>query len=142
MLEAAQADRFERRHDSAVHLRAFHTDLFHRERDFMRDVGREQLRFEILEDHANLWRNVADAKMVERLAGDGDRAMKLAVLEFGHDAIEAFRERGFSRARRTHHANHLAGVLHKAHRSKRGPILAVVGEGDALDPHRVRAGSY
>ena len=41
MLEAAQADGLERRHDSAIHLGAIHADLFHRERDFVRDVGRE-----------------------------------------------------------------------------------------------------
>ena len=39
MLEAAQADRFERRHDSPIHLGALHADLFHRERDLVRDVG-------------------------------------------------------------------------------------------------------
>ena len=138
MLEAAQPDGFERRHDSPIHLGAVHADLFHRERDFVRDVGRKQLRLEILEDHADLRRDVADAKMLERLAGDSDRAVKIAVLEFRHDAIEAFRERRFARARRAHHADRLAGGLREAYRSKRGPVGAVIGEGHAFDRHCVR----
>ena len=111
MLKAAQPDRFQRGHDSPIHLGAVHPDLFHRERDFVRDVGREQLRLEILEDHADLRRDVADPEMLDRLACDANRAVKIAVLEFRDDAIEAFRERRFARARRAHHANHLAGVL-------------------------------
>ena len=139
MLEAAQPDRFQRRHDSPIHLGALHPDLFHRKRDFVRDVGREQLRLEILEDHADLRRDVADPQMLERLAGDEDRAVKIAVLELRHDPIEAFRERRFARARRAHHADHLAGVLHEAHRSKRRPSPLVIGERHSLEP-KLRAG--
>ena len=110
--------------DSAIHLGAIHADLFHRERDFVRDVGREQLRLEILEDHADLRCDVADAKVLERLAGDANCAVEIAVLELRDDAIEAFRQRRFARARRAHHADHLAGVLHEAYRSKRRPVAA------------------
>ena len=51
MLEARESDRFERGSDAARHLLALHPDLLHRERDFMRDVGRKELRLEILKDH-------------------------------------------------------------------------------------------
>ncbi len=117
MLEAAQPDRFQSRHDSPVHLGALHADLLHRERNFVRDVGRKQLRLEILEDHADLRREVAYAEIFEQLAGDLDRAVKLAVLEFRNDAVEAFGERRFARARRAHHADHLAGILGESHPS-------------------------
>ena len=118
MLEAAQTDRLQRRHDPPVHLGALHPDLFHRERDFVRDIGREQLRLEILEHHADFRRDIADAQMLELLARDPDRAMKLAVLELRHDAVQAFRERRFACTRRAHDADHLARRLHEAHRSK------------------------
>ena len=141
MLEAAQPNRLERGNDSPIHLGAIHADLFHRERHFVRDVGRKQLRLKILEDHAHLRRDVADAKMLERLACDFDRAAKIAVLELRDDAIEAFGERGLARARRAHHADHLTGGLHEAYRSKGGTVGAVVGKGDSLDPNCVRTGS-
>ncbi len=141
MLKAAQPDGLQRGNDSPIHLRAVHADLFHCERDFVRDVGRKQLRLEILEDHAHFRRDVADAKMLERLACNTDRAAKIAVLELRDDAIEAFRERGLARARRAHHADHLTGGLHEADRSKGRTVGAVVGERDSLDPNCVRAGS-
>jgi hypothetical protein len=141
MLEAAQPDRLERGHDSPIHLGAFHADLFHRERDFVRDIGREQLRLEILEDHADLRRDLADPQLLERFARDANRAMEIAILELGDDAVDAFRQRRFTRARRAHHANHFARVLREAHRSQRRAILAVVRERDTFDPHCVLAGS-
>jgi len=52
--------------------------------------------------------------LLERLAGDKNCAVEVAVLELRDDAIEAFRQRRFACARRTHHADHLAGVLHEA----------------------------
>src|SRR3984885_16350731 len=117
MLEAAQPDRFERWHDSPIHLGAVHADLFHCEGDFVRDVGRKQLRLEVLEDHADLRRDIADAEMFERLASNSDRAAEIAVLEFRDDAIQAFRERRLAGARRAHHADRLARGLRETYRS-------------------------
>ena len=142
MREAAQAHGLQRGQDSAVHLGALDADLFHRECDFVLDVGGKQLRLEILKDHADLGRDVADAKMLEWLAGDADRAVKIAVLEFRNDAIEAFREGGFAGARRAHHADHLAGVLRETHRSKRGAVGAVISECHSLNRHCVLAGIH
>ena len=133
MPEASQADGFQRRQDSAIHLGAIHADLFHRERDLVRDVGREQLRLEILEDHADLRRDLADAKMLERLAGDKNCAVEIAVLELRDNSVEAFRQRRFARARRAHHADHFACVLHEAHRSKRRPRALVISERHSLN---------
>ncbi len=142
MLEAAQSNGLQRGNDSAVHLGTVHADLFHRESDFVRDVGGKQLRLEILENHSHLRRDVADAKMPERLACNANRAAKIAVLELRDDAIEAFGKRGLARARRAHHANRLTGGLHEAYRSKGGTAGAVVSERDSLDLNGVRAGSH
>ena len=142
MLKAAQSDRFQRGLDSANHLGAVHPDLFHRERDFVRDVGREQLGLEILEDHADLRREVADPEMLDRFACYANRAVKIAVLELRDDAIEAFRERRFASARRAHHANHLAGVLGEAYRSKRRSAGVMIRERHSLNRHCVLVGVH
>src|SRR5208282_3606022 len=105
--------------------------------DFVRDVGRKQLRLEILEDHPHFRRNLADPKMLERLARDAYRAAEFAVLELRDDAVEALRQRGLPRARRAHHADRLTGGLHEAYPYKRRTLGAVIGEGYALDRHCV-----
>src|SRR5208282_4577194 len=84
---------------------------------------------------------VADAEIFERLASDSDRAVEIAVLEFRHDAIQAFRERRLAGARRAHHADRLARGLREGYRSKRGPVGAVVGEGHTFDRRCVRGSS-
>src|SRR5712692_10138069 len=93
IFEACQPDSFERRLDACRDLLVRHRDLFHRKRDFVRHVGREQLRFEILEDHSDRRGNVAYASAVENAAAASDDAVELAILEGWNDAVEAFSER-------------------------------------------------
>ncbi len=80
MLETGKADRLERGADTPLHLGAFHPDLLHRERNLVRDVGGKELRFEILEDHPDLRRDLAHAGAGKRAASDSHYAAKRAAL--------------------------------------------------------------
>ena len=138
MLEAGQADRLERGADAARHLGALHPDLLHRERDFVRDVGGKKLRLEILEDHPDLRRDFAHAHAIKRAAADSHHARKRAALELGNDPIEALGERRLARARRAHHADHLACGDRETDTVERRTLAVVIGEAHAFEHHVVR----
>ena len=117
---------------------ALHPDLLHRERNLVRDVGGEQLRLEILEDHPDPRRDLAYARAVKRAAADSHHAREVAALELGHDPIEALGERRLARAGRAHDADHLARGNCEADAAERRTLAAVIGEAHVFERHGVR----
>ena len=101
-LEAREPDRGERPRDPRRHLARIDAHLLEPEDDLLRDVGREELRFEVLEDHADRAGELADAAAGDGFAGEAHVAREVGRREAWDEPRETAGERRLAGARGPH----------------------------------------
>ncbi len=140
-LEAREPDGLERGLDARRHVGGGHAELLEAEDDLLRDVGREELRLEVLEHHADAAGELADRRTHDRCAAEADLAAHLRRREARHEAREAAHEGRLAGARRSHDDGQAAGREAQRHAVERGERSAGIAarEVDRLDGRRHRS---
>src|SRR5207249_8304049 len=135
-LEAREPDGRERTRDALRHLGRRDGGVLEPEHDLLGHVGREELRLEVLEHHADRAGELADAPPVDGLAQEADVAGHLGGHEARHEARETPRQRGLAGAAGAHDDGERAGRELEIEAGERRPRGARVG---AAEPaHRDR----
>ena len=108
-LEAREADRGERAGHALGHRRGSDPGVLEREDHLLRHVGREELRLEVLEHHADRPGELAHARTVDRVPEEPDLPAELRGQEARHEPREAAGEGRLAGPRGAHDDGEGAG---------------------------------
>ena len=106
--EVIQADQAQAPIRPARDLRAVHAQVLRAEGHLQRDVGREELRLEVLEDEPDAVGEIPRALGPDVLAPDPHPAGEISAHEMGDRAVQGRRQRGAARAAAAEQPHQLA----------------------------------